>query len=117
VVIARDLLPKFGYSEKQIDQVTNLILATKQPFNPINTLEKILIDAKMEYLGRPDFITSFKLILVEMRENNQDIPVREWKKRQIKQLEDFRFYTVAGKRLREIPPGEQIELFESEEWI
>jgi class 3 adenylate cyclase len=117
VVISRDILPKFDFSEKQIDQITNLILATKQPFNPVNILEKILIDAKMEYIGRPDFIGSFKLILVELKENNQKISFKEWKRRQILLLNEFRFFTLAGKRLRETSAEEQIEVLESEEWI
>jgi len=46
-VIAREILPDFKYSETQVDQICNLIMATKQPFNPHNQLEKILIDAKI----------------------------------------------------------------------
>jgi hypothetical protein len=117
VVIARDLLPKYNYSERQIDQITNLILATKQPFSPVNTLEKIVIDAKMEYIGRPDFITSFKLILAELKENDQHFSVNDWKKHQIEFMKEFRFFTLAGQRLREVPPEEQIAMIESEEWI
>jgi hypothetical protein len=32
-------------------------------------------------------------------------------------LKEFEFYTLAGKRLREIPASEQIRQIESEEWI
>ncbi|MEZ5071156.1 MAG: adenylate/guanylate cyclase domain-containing protein [Bacteroidales bacterium] len=54
-VITREVLPRFQYSESQIDQICNLIMATKQPFHPNNTLERILIDTRMEYIGRPDY--------------------------------------------------------------
>ncbi|MBN1133299.1 MAG: adenylate/guanylate cyclase domain-containing protein [Bacteroidales bacterium] len=116
-VIARDLLPVFRYSEKQIDQVTNLILATKQPFEPVNILEKILIDARMEYIGRPDFISNLQLLLFEMRENYQEFSLKEWKKKQLKLLQEFQFYTLAGSRLREIPAEKQIEMLEGKEWL
>ena len=53
--------PDYSYAETQIDRICNLILATKQPFNPNNQMEKILIDAKMEFLGRPDYPTQIKL--------------------------------------------------------
>ena len=116
-VIARDLLSQYRYSEKQTDQITNLILATKQPFNPVNNLEKILIDARMEYIGRPDFIDQLKLLIVEMKENNQDALLKNWKKKQVEFLREFRFFTLAGQRLREIPADEQIEWLEAEDWI
>jgi len=67
-VIARELLPGFKYAEPQIDQICNLIMATKPPFHPNNLLEKILIDARMEYIGRPDYPTQIKLLFQELLE-------------------------------------------------
>jgi adenylate cyclase len=116
-VIARELLPGFKYSETQIDQVCNLILATKQPFHPNNLLEKILIDAKMEYIGRPDYPTQIKLLFQEILEAGTRINGQQFKKQQLELLYEFDFFTLAAKRLREVPRESQMTILEQERWI
>jgi len=116
-VIAREILPDFKYSEPQIDQICNLILATKQPFQPNNQLEKILIDAKMEYIGRPDFHTLIQLLFQELKENGSTINGQQFKKQQLELLYGFEFFTVAARRLREVPGEEQMTNLEQERWI
>jgi len=117
IVIAREILPGYGYSEPQIDQICNLILATKLPFDPHNVLEKILIDASMEFLGRPDYISSFKMMFLELKESGKKISMQQFKKQQIEFLSEFNFFTLAGQRLREIPEKGQITKLEQENWI
>jgi adenylate cyclase len=116
-VIARELLPGFKYSETQIDQVCNLILATKQPLHPNNLLEKILIDAKMEYIGRPDYPTQIKLLFQEILEAGTRINGQQFKKQQLELLYEFDFFTLAAKRLREVPRESQMTILEQERWI
>ena len=41
IKIARDVLPGYGYSEKDIQAITGMINATKLPQNPTNHLEEI----------------------------------------------------------------------------
>ena len=88
-VIAREILPDFKYSEIQIDRISNLILATKQPFHPHNQLEKILIDVKMEYIGRPDYTTRIKLLFQELKEAGSNINGQQFKKQQLELLYGF----------------------------
>ncbi len=116
-VIAREILPDFKYSETQIDHICNLILATKQPFHPNNQLEKILIDAKMEYLSRPDYLTQIKLLFMEMKEAGSNINGQQFKKQQLELLYGFDYFTTAAQRLREIPGHEQRTILEQERWI
>ena len=116
-VIAREILPGFKYSESQVDQICNLILATKQPFNPHNLLEKILIDAKMEYIGRPDYSTQIKLLFQELIEAGSKINGQQFKKQQIELLYEFNFFTTAGQRLREVSGPDQMATLEEERWI
>jgi adenylate cyclase len=116
-VISRELLPMFKYSETQIDHICNLILATKSPFHPNNRLEKILIDAKMEYIGRSDFLASIKLLFKEMKESGSALNGQQFKKQQIEILYEFEYFTVAARRLREIPGEEQMSNLEKERWI
>jgi len=117
VVIARDLLPEFKYSEKQIDQICNLILSTKAPFQPDNLLEKIMIDARMEFIGRSDYPEKAKLLYQEMREAGIKINGPQFKRQQQELLHEFEFFTTAARRLREVSGEEQMTALESERWI
>ncbi len=117
VEITRDLLPHYQYSETQIDRVCNLILSTKFPFHPNNHLEKILIDARMEFLGRPDYTSRIKLLFQELREAGTKINGQQFKHQQIELLHDFEYFTVAARRLREVSSRQQMTRLEKERWI
>lgn len=116
-VICREVLPDFSYSEIQIDQICNLILATKLPFEPKNRLEGILIDTRMEYLGRPDYPEQIKKQFKELQEAGIKINGQQFKKQQLELLYEFRFFTTAASRLREVSGEEQMTLLEQERWI
>ncbi|MEX2370701.1 MAG: adenylate/guanylate cyclase domain-containing protein [Bacteroidales bacterium] len=111
--IARKILPEFGFDDRQIDRISNLILSTREPFLPQNNLEAILIDAKMEYLGREDYLTLVKLLFLEMKNNLRDLSMEKFTRQQVAVLQDFNYFTVAAQRLREISPKEQVKNLES----
>ncbi|MDX2432193.1 MAG: adenylate/guanylate cyclase domain-containing protein [Bacteroides sp.] len=116
-VIAREILPEFQYSESQIDKICNLIMATKLPFQPNNLPEKILIDSKMEYIGRPDYPVRIKLLFQEMVENGINLNGQQFKKQQLELLYTFDYFTLAARRLREVPGDTQQTSLEQERWI
>ena len=116
-VISREILPDFKYSDTQIDQICNLILSAKMPFNPKNQLEQIIIDAKMDYIGRPDYTTAIKLLFQELKEAGSKINGQQFKKQQLELLYGFEFFTMAGQRLREVSGTDQMATLEQERWI
>lgn len=116
-VIARDILPEFQYSESQIDKICNLIMSTKLPFQPNNQLEKILIDSKMEYIGKPDYPVRIKKLHREMVENGINLNGQQFKKQQLELLYTFDYFTVAARRLREVSGEAQQSSLEQERWI
>ncbi len=116
-VICREILPEFKYSDTQIDQICNLIMSTKKPFNPNNRLEQILIDAKMDFIGRPDYTKQIKLLFQEQRENGSKINGQQFKKQQLELIFEFQFYTVAAQRMREVSGNDQMSNLEKERWI
>ena len=116
-VIAREILPDYAYGETQIDQICNLILATKMPHQPGNRLEKILIDARMEYLGRPDYHERIKDLLLEMQEHGAKLNAQQFKKTQLELLYSFDYFTTAARRLREVSGEEQMAILDEERWI
>jgi uncharacterized protein len=54
-ILATKVLPDYGFSKAEIEQVQNMILATNLVISPRNNLEMLLADADMAYLGRDDF--------------------------------------------------------------
>jgi hypothetical protein len=117
MVLARELLPHYKYSESQIDQICNLILSTKMPFQPNNNLEKIIIDARMEFLGRSDYTELIKQLYQELREAGVKLTGQQFKNQQLELLHDFEFYTTAARRLREVTGPQQMTRMEQERWI
>ncbi len=116
-VISREILPDFKYTEAQIDQVCNLILSTKLPLAPNNRLEQVMIDAKMEYIGNPDYTTQIKLLFQEMKDAGSKINGQQFKKQQLELLFEFEYFTVSARRLREVSGKDQIATLELERWI
>jgi uncharacterized protein len=55
VEICHEILPQFGYSTEDIKVIAGMILTTKLPQCAMHTLDKILCDADLDYLGRPDY--------------------------------------------------------------
>ncbi|QNL52323.1 HD domain-containing protein [Olivibacter sp. SDN3] len=98
--IAREKLPLFEYNTKEIEQVCELIMATRLPQTPENLLEKIICDADLDYLGRDDFfIISHKLYL-EMINLGTVKSLREYNDLQIHFLETHRYFTDTAIKLR-----------------
>ncbi len=54
-VIAKEILPNYGYNKNDINSIQSLILITKVEAKPHNLLESIIRDADLEYLGSGDF--------------------------------------------------------------
>ena len=54
-----------GFTEQDIERVSEMILATKIPQSPQSFLSQILCDADLDYLGRADFVPIGKLLKKE----------------------------------------------------
>jgi hypothetical protein len=92
-------------------------MSTKLPFQPNNLLEQILIDSKMEYIGRPDYTDRLKLLHQEMMETGTNLNGQQFKKQQLELLYTFDYFTIAARRLREVSGEVQRTKLEQERWI
>ena len=54
--LSSQILPKYGFSENEIEIINSLIIVTKLEKKPKNLLESIIRDSDLEYLGSEDFI-------------------------------------------------------------
>jgi|SRR5581483_5827209 len=94
--LARENLPRFGYSIEEIEQICGMIMATRIPQTPHNKLEQILADADLDYLGRDDFFEIGDKIYHELGLKNR----HEWNRLQLKFLEGHKYFTQTTLNLR-----------------
>jgi uncharacterized protein len=98
--IAKLILPNFQYSDKQIEIICGMIMATKIPQKPHNILEKIIADADLDYLGRTDFEPIADSLFQELQEREMVTDLETWNKIQVKFLESHHYWTKSAITLR-----------------
>ncbi len=109
VKLANEILPQYQYSDRQINIIAQLIMATKLPPNPTNLLEEIMCDADLDYLGRPDFIPVSNTLFKELHEHGKIGTEREWNEIQIKFINSHFYFTKTARRLRNVNKQSQLE--------
>ncbi|MBI4647035.1 MAG: HD domain-containing protein [Bacteroidia bacterium] len=107
--MVREILPKYHYTEAQINKICELIMATKIPPKPNNLLEKIICDSDLDYLGRSDFIPVSDALFRELKAQNLIGSFNDWNKMQIKFLSFHQFFTETARKLREVNKQMQID--------
>jgi predicted metal-dependent HD superfamily phosphohydrolase len=87
--VAEHLLYRAGYTRPERDMITQLILATKMPVAPKNLLERVLCDADLDNLARPDFMEKGSLLRKErgVEDNNN------WYSCQLRFLKSHSYHT------------------------
>jgi uncharacterized protein len=98
---ARLYLPDFDYSPADIEQICDIIMATRMPQNPHNHLGQIICDADLDYLGRNDFFVLSKKLFSELVITDGLKTELEWDKRQIIFFENHHYFTKTAIKLRE----------------
>ena len=91
--MAREMLPEYGISFDDIEEICSMIMATKVPQTPKTLLEKILCDADLLYLGTSDFEATGNTLFKELVENNKLKTELEWNQLQLTFLKKHHFHT------------------------
>lgn len=99
--MAREILPKYGYTQEQLDIIDGLIKSTEIPQSPKTHLEQIMCDADLDYLGRDDFHVIADYLRRELREHNKLNSDRMWDEIQIKFLNQHTYFTKSAIDLRQ----------------
>lgn len=101
IKLAQNNLPKYGYSDEQIELITKIIASTSSNKTPKTILEKIMNDADHDYLGRADYYIVVKKLRLEMENFGQTMSDKAWIEFQLKYLENIhRFFTETAKNIR-----------------
>ncbi len=107
--IAREILPKFGYDEDEIELITGIIMATKLPPKPKTLLQKIICDADLDYLGRRDMVPVSDTLYRELKVQGLIGSFNDWNKLQVKFLSNHQFFTKTAQNMRQESKEKQIE--------
>ncbi|MDR2836280.1 MAG: hypothetical protein LBV69_08860 [Bacteroidales bacterium] len=91
-------LKNYNFSEEQIATVCRLILATKAPIHPTDLIEKILCDADLNYLIRPDFIPISENLFQEYFEHQKINSKENWYKMQYEFVKNHNFFTETAQK-------------------
>jgi adenylate cyclase len=107
--LARETLPRYGYSGEQIEKICKIIMATKLPPEPEDIYEAIICDADLDYLGRSDMIPVSNTLYRELKEQDKIGTLNEWNKLQLKFISGHSYFTKTAQSLREVNKQKQID--------
>jgi hypothetical protein len=93
-------LPGFGYASADIEQICDIIMATKLPQSPHDHLGEIICDADLDYLGRNDFFVLSKKLFSELVITDGLKTEQEWDEQQIAFFENHHYFTKTAIELR-----------------
>lgn len=99
--MAKEILPKYGYTTEQLEIIAGLIKSTEIPQSPKTHLEQIMCDADLDYLGRDDFHVIADYLRRELREHKKLDSDRLWDEIQIKFLNAHTYFTKSAIKLRQ----------------
>ncbi|MBL4667727.1 MAG: hypothetical protein JKY30_00485 [Flavobacteriales bacterium] len=107
--LAEEVLPRFGYTQDQIDKIRGLIQATKVPQQPQTHLQQIICDADLDYLGGDEFHPIADKLKRELMERDIISSDKQWDELQVKFLEAHTYFTKTAIGLRRVNKLARIE--------
>ena len=109
VQIATQFLQQHNVSETIQQRITSCIRATHMPQSPITQVEKILCDADLWHLATDDF-KAMNQLLKQERENllGHKISKKEWRKGNIKFLQEHKYFTDYAQQYLEAKKQENL---------
>jgi len=97
---ARKYLPAYGYHPDEVEQICNIIMATRLPQSPESKLAEILCDADLDYLGRGDFFFLSQKLFTELLSEGLVKDEEEWNLQQAEFMGNHRYFTKSAIHLR-----------------
>ena len=113
IEICSQILPSFNYSEEETAIVCRMIKTTKLPQSAMDITDKILCDADLDYLGRPDFF-----MIAHRLKYEWDIlqinptTLQEWYQIQRNFLSAHQYFTQSAIDLRQASKMENLKQIE-----
>lgn len=111
--LAKKELAAYGITTEQVDVICGLIMATKIPQTPLTSLEEIICDADLDYLGRPDFFDISFTLFEELSVRNFVKSEYDWNIIQINFFKQHRYCTATDQLRRAGKKQEHLLLIEA----
>ena len=113
IAMMKKVLPGYGFSAAQINQIASIINATRMPQTPAGPLEELMADADLDSLGRDDFIDTSRALWQEMNLYYKPRSWHEWLEVQLQFLQSHQYFSPAAHSLRDSGKARNIELIEN----
>jgi uncharacterized membrane-anchored protein YitT (DUF2179 family)/predicted metal-dependent HD superfamily phosphohydrolase len=107
--VAKSILPRYGYSSKQIEIICELIMATKLPQRPKNNLANIICDADLLYLGTDTYFEKAENLYAEFKHQKKVKNRRGWYHQQVNFLGSHQYFTPAAKQEGNMKKAENLQ--------
>lgn len=107
--LVKEYLPRFGYTDEQIEKISAIIMSTQLPPQPKDIYQEIICDADLDYLGRSDMIPVSNMLYKELKEQDKIGTFNDWNKLQLKFISGHSYFTHTARSLREVNKQKQIE--------
>ena len=101
VKIAQRILPELNYTQPDIEEISDLIMATRLPQEASTLGEMIICDADLDYLGRDDFFMIAHRLRSEWICQGKSYTLKQWYTMQADFLMKHRYFTKSAIMLRE----------------
>lgn len=98
VKFMREILRKHGYSEKGINEIAKIIMATKMPQRPKTKYEKIICDADLDNFGKRNFFIVTERVRKELENRGNKIPNKKWYEDTLKLMESHDYFTKSARK-------------------
>jgi class 3 adenylate cyclase len=107
VRLVEEILPRYGFNQQEIENTIGLI---RNSYNDRyeSLSDRILHDARYDYLGRVDYIKLTEKLLRERTEYGRHTDDKTWIANQQELLNGHRFLTKTADLLRNVPVEEQL---------
>ena len=113
IKICRETLPAYNYNEEETEIICRMILTTRLPQCASQHLDKILCDADLDYLGRPDFFMIAHRLKYEWDVLGiHPTTLMEWYTIQKNFLSTHKYFTASAKKLRQACKLENLKQIE-----
>lgn len=112
-IIAREYLPQFEYTQKEIDDICELIMFTRMPQTPHGLLSNILCDADLLYLGTDKYYQIAENLFKELKHLGFIKNWNQWRQKQIDILESHRYFTETANKEITLKKMHNLLLFKS----
>ena len=99
--MAQLALSEYGYDEAQITVIAELIMVTAMPQQPKTLMQKIICDADLDSLWRPDYLEVSQCLLKELNSFGGNISERSWWLRQVEFLQNHNYFCPDKENLKQ----------------